>query len=68
MEYVQLNVSGMSCGGCANSITKALQALAGVAQVDVELATGKVGVRFDPAQTPIDALQAAIEAAGFDVV
>ena len=35
-----LSIQGLSCQGCINSVTKALQSVAGIDQVKVDLATG----------------------------
>ncbi len=37
---ITLNVTGMTCNHCVQSVTKALQAVAGVENVSVSLATG----------------------------
>ncbi|OEC33548.1 copper chaperone [Pseudomonas cuatrocienegasensis] len=58
-------VTGLSCGHCVRSVTKAVQGLDATAQVQVELASGEV--RIDSAQ-PAEALAAVIEAAGYSVV
>lgn len=55
-------VSGMTCGGCATSITKALQSLNASAEVDVDLDKAQVSVSgLDAAQ-----VEQAVEDAGFD--
>lgn len=47
-----LSVPDMTCGHCKASVTQALSALAGIAQVDVDLTTQTVRVdgTADPAQ------------------
>ncbi|MFO1384705.1 MAG: heavy-metal-associated domain-containing protein [Chitinivorax sp.] len=45
MDQLKLQVSGMSCGGCINSITKALQAVPGVGEVKVTLKAVSAGQR-----------------------
>lgn len=67
MEQFETKVSGMTCGGCVNSVTRALNAVPGVKQAEVDLATGQASVDFDAAQTSPAALREAIVAAGFDV-
>ena len=64
MEQLKLQVSGMSCGGCVNSVTKALQGVPGVNEVKVTLESGEVLVSGTPDPA---ACKAAIESAGFDV-
>jgi len=44
MKTIHLNVRGMSCGSCANSVTAALARLPGVTTVNVNLPTGHVTV------------------------
>ena len=41
-EAKKLKVSGMSCGNCAKSVTKAVETVDGVEEVTVNLATGEV--------------------------
>jgi len=66
MDQVVIKVEGMSCQGCVKSVTGVLQALPGVASVDVSLEAGEARVGFDPAQVGLADLRAAIEDAGFD--
>lgn len=65
MERVEIGVDGMSCGGCALSVEKALRAVAGVETVEVDL-RGK-SVRVEGAALDRPRLAQAIEDAGYDV-
>jgi copper chaperone len=65
METVTLTVDGMSCGGCAASVTRALKATPGVSDAVVELAAKRATVTFDPARTSVPALKSAIDDAGY---
>lgn len=57
-------VEGMTCGGCAASITRALQGAAASATIDVDFKSGTVSVEgIDAAK-----VQAIVEEAGFDFV
>lgn len=67
MEQLDLRVGGMTCGGCVNSVTRALNAVPGVKQAEVDLAAGQATVTYDAAQTSPASLRQAVEAAGFDV-
>lgn len=67
MDTINLNVSGMSCGGCEKSIRNALLARDGVKEVTASHSAGTVQVEFDAAKISRDDLAAAIEDAGFDV-
>lgn len=59
-----LPVEGMTCGGCASSVTKALQQVSGVTSVQVDLDGKKATVEGSADRA---ALVDAIEGAGFDV-
>jgi len=62
-----LKVKGMSCQHCVMSITKALNQLEGLENLQVDLAKGEV--RFDSSQeVPSSRIVKAIEDAGFDVI
>lgn len=60
-------VSGMTCGGCAKSVTRHISAVAGVTGVDVDMPTGTVTVTSD---SPLEAadVRAAVEQAGYRLV
>ncbi|MFM0124574.1 MULTISPECIES: heavy-metal-associated domain-containing protein [Paraburkholderia] len=59
---MEFEVKDMSCGGCANAITRAVTSVDPAAKVDVDVST-KI-VKIDSALAP-ERLVAAIEAAGF---
>ena len=60
----QFLVTGMTCGGCARSVTKALKGVDAGAKVEVDLARKLVSVE---SQADVAALAGAIQAAGFGV-
>ncbi|MCA1984648.1 heavy-metal-associated domain-containing protein [Nocardioides nematodiphilus] len=59
-------VTGMTCGHCVASVTEEVQELAGVSDVEVDLATGAVTVT---SAEPLDesAVRAAVEEAGYQL-
>jgi copper chaperone len=67
MANVNLNVEGMSCGGCEKSIRNALLEHDGVAEVSASHESGIVAIEFDDAKIQQDQLKRAVEDAGFDV-
>ncbi|MBV8658488.1 MAG: heavy-metal-associated domain-containing protein [Burkholderiales bacterium] len=67
MEQV-IGIEGMSCGGCAASVERALKAMTGVQTVAVDLAARNATVAYDPALVDVTQLKQAIEEAGYDVV
>jgi len=62
-----LDVTGMTCGHCKSSVEGALKELDGVSNVDVNLDTGKVDVKYDEAKVSADAMREAVEDQGYDV-
>jgi copper chaperone CopZ len=60
----EFQVEGMTCGGCANSVRRSLQAVDGNARVDVELVSKKVRIE---STADIDRLKSAVVAAGYPV-
>lgn len=62
-----IEVKGMTCGHCVNSVTTELKKISDVTDVNVDLATGKVTIESDKA---IDAaeISAAVTEAGYEVV
>ena len=62
----EFSVGGMSCGGCAGSVTRAVTQLPGVRKVDVSLANKAATVEYDNAAVDAAAIVAAIEGAGFE--
>jgi copper chaperone len=63
MNKVNLEIHGMSCGGCVNKVTAALKSLPGVTVEKVKV--GSASVSINPAQTASSQLVEAISAAGF---
>ena len=67
MQTELLKITGMTCGGCVNSVTKALKAVAGVSDANVTLSDGKATVQFDERMTSPDRLKTAVPQAGYGV-
>lgn len=67
-ETQVLNVEGMSCNHCVQSVKKSVGSLNGVSQVDVDLANKKVTVVYDKDIVKLADIKESIENAGYDVV
>lgn len=65
MNEIVFSVTGMTCGGCVNSVQKVLAALPGVQSVEVTLTPGQARVVYDPARVDRAALAQAVVDAGF---
>ena len=44
-EALVLSISGMTCGGCANTLTRVLSRVPGVCRAEVDLASGRAQVQ-----------------------
>jgi copper chaperone len=66
LETVTLKVNGMTCQGCVSSVTKALQAVAGVASADVSLERAEAKISYSPREVSVERLKAAIDDAGYE--
>ncbi|MGV3654895.1 MAG: heavy-metal-associated domain-containing protein [Noviherbaspirillum sp.] len=60
----ELQVEGMTCGGCARSVSRSVQAIDSNAKVDIDLQNKKV--RIDSG-ADLDAIKSAISDAGYPV-
>jgi P-type Cu+ transporter len=66
-KEVRLIVPGMSSDHCAGIVTESIRRLPGIADVSTNVASHRVRVRFDGAQTDARAIRAAVERAGYEV-
>ncbi|WP_373975270.1 cation transporter [Chitinibacter sp. SCUT-21] len=67
METIEIEIEGMSCGGCTASVTRVLEAVAGVQSATVTLTPGQAHIVFDATQTSRAELETKIEEAGYDI-
>ena len=61
-------VMGMSCAACANRVDKTLNQQAGVSQAQVNYAAATATVEYDPLVCSPEALQKAVQDAGYDLL
>jgi len=66
LETVTLKVNGMTCQGCVSSVTKALQAVTGVASAEVSLERAEAKVSYSPREVSVERLKVAIDDAGYE--
>jgi P-type Cu+ transporter len=64
---ISLPVTGMSCAACGRSVEGVLSGTDGVLSANVNLATGKATVEYDPARAGTGAMIRAVEDAGYGV-
>ena len=63
-----LKIGGMHCAGCVNSIQYFVSKLEGVQKCEVNLATQKASLEFDPELVELSKIENAVEQAGYSVV
>ncbi|MDQ3491629.1 MAG: heavy metal translocating P-type ATPase [Chloroflexota bacterium] len=67
LAHESLAVEGMTCASCVRRIERHLGQVPGVTDANVNLATERATVRFDPTKADAAALRAAVERAGYSV-
>ncbi len=58
-------ISGMSCGGCVNSLTRVLKSVPGIEPLKIEV--GKAQLRIDDTRVTTQTVKDAVARAGFEV-
>ncbi|MBM4764630.1 heavy metal translocating P-type ATPase [Bacillus sp. B15-48] len=66
-ENVTLNITGMTCAACSTRIEKNLSKVPGVEKANVNLATEKASVTFNPAEVSVEDLIAKVKKTGYGV-
>ncbi|HEX8418187.1 MAG TPA: heavy metal translocating P-type ATPase [Methylobacterium sp.] len=61
-----LGIAGMTCASCLRRVERALEAVPGVSEATVNLATGRATIRHPAGVVGRTALEAAVDAAGYE--
>ncbi|SYZ72371.1 exported hypothetical protein [Candidatus Zixiibacteriota bacterium] len=65
-DYITMNIKGMTCTGCENTVTEALKADKGVIKVvSVDYKTGKAVVCYDPSKVESAKLASLVTTSGY---
>ena len=64
-EKISLPVEGMTCASCVARVEKAVSKFEGVSAVNVNLATEKVSLEYDPSVVDLNKLAATVEDIGY---
>ena len=67
-ETKVLPVLEMSCAVCAGNVESTVQALSGVEKASVNFAAGTLTVTYNPSVITLEVMQAAVQAAGYDLI
>ena len=65
---VNIRIGGMSCAGCALRIEEALKQIKGVKEANVNFATAKATIEYDPQETRIKEIEKVIKETGYQVL
>ncbi|MDY6776094.1 MAG: heavy metal translocating P-type ATPase [Halobacteria archaeon] len=63
-----VEIRGMSCANCAETVEKSVGGLAGVIDIDVNYATDEARVEYNPIDAGVDEVYDAVEKAGYEPV
>ncbi|MFC1717119.1 heavy metal translocating P-type ATPase [Candidatus Poribacteria bacterium] len=67
-QDIALNIGGMSCAACAQTIEKALKKTEGISKANVNLATEKANITFDPGVIDLDKIGVVVDSVGYEVL
>ena len=60
-----MDVQGMTCASCSKAVERVTRKLEGVVESNVNLATNKLTITYEPSMTGVGAIKQAIEKAGY---
>lgn len=66
-ETVSLKIKGLSCTACANKTEKTLALINGVKQANVNFATEKVTIEYDPAKVRLNDMKRSVYKLGYEL-
>ncbi len=61
-----LSIGGMSCAACVGRMERALRAIPGVRTADVNLATGRASMTYDPSAVGLETLRQVVADQGYE--
>lgn len=64
---IVLDVEGMTCTGCENTISNAVKQLGGIVDINADHQTGRVEVTFDTTLVDLKSISQAITGKGYTV-
>ena len=67
-KSASFGLTGMSCASCAQTIRESLEDLPGVERANVNIATERATVLYDPERVDIESMRKAVRNAGYDTI
>ena len=68
MTNISIQIQGMTCASCAQSVERVTKKLEGVEDASVNLATEKLSISYDPSALRVSDIKKAVEDAGYKVI
>jgi P-type Cu+ transporter len=68
IQQIKLKLRGMSCVACASTVEKAIAAVPGIVECQVNFGAEQAAIKYYPHQTTIEAIQKAVEKAGYSAL
>ncbi|MFQ5598834.1 MAG: heavy-metal-associated domain-containing protein [Nitrospiria bacterium] len=68
MAELIMEIEGMTCGHCVETVSKAIEALSGVTEAVVKLEESRARVSYDAGKIDVSEIAKAVEAAGYAVI
>lgn len=68
LATIQLRVEGMSCASCVSHIEKVTKSLSGVEEVQINLATDKMVLKYHQNQVKLSQVKKAVQDIGYDLI
>jgi Cu+-exporting ATPase len=65
---IALNIGGMTCAACAQTIERALKKTKGVSRANVNLATEKANISFDPGVISLEEIGLVVDNTGYQML
>jgi len=65
-QTIELDILGMTCAACANTVERSLARTPGVDAAHVNIATERASVSFDPSEVDLSRLVSRVREAGYD--
>ena len=67
-KNIDLKIEGMSCAACAKAIERVVKKLDGVELINVNIATDKASINYNPSKIKLSEIKRVIEKAGYNPV
>lgn len=65
MKKISLKIHGMSCASCSSTVEKTLKETEGIITVNVNLATEKAAIEFDPSKITLEQILETVKNTGY---